>query len=67
MIRTFRKTHLSELQALAQLSGASLGYGSQKAGAEGGAKGGQEDSSMDEEEGEGAAGGDGTGALPAAA
>ncbi|KAL4445002.1 hypothetical protein ABPG77_004052, partial [Micractinium sp. CCAP 211/92] len=30
-IRSFRKTHLSELQALAQTSGSSLGYGSQKA------------------------------------
>ena len=26
-IRTFRKNHLSELQALAQISGGSLGYG----------------------------------------
>ncbi|KAL4424105.1 hypothetical protein ABPG75_001406 [Micractinium tetrahymenae] len=56
-IRSFRKTHLSELQALAQTSGSSLGYGSQKA----------ENKTIDEEdEGEGAAAGEAM-TMPAAA
>ncbi|PSC73360.1 K(+) efflux antiporter chloroplastic-like [Micractinium conductrix] len=60
-IRSFRKNHLSELQQLAQLSGSSLGYGSQKSQADS-PRGDDEDG----EEGAGA-GGDGTAALPAAA
>ncbi|PRW61490.1 K(+) efflux antiporter chloroplastic-like [Chlorella sorokiniana] len=54
MIRSFRKNHLSELQALAQISGSSLGYGSAKKAAEG-----AEGSSLDDEETRSGAGGDG--------
>lgn len=61
MIRSFRKNHLSELQALAQISGSSLGYGSAKKAAEE-----VEDSSLDDEESRAGAGGDGA-PVPATA
>lgn len=46
-IRNFRKTHLSELQMLAQISGSSLGYGAQPA-VENGMESSQSDESEDD-------------------
>jgi len=49
-IRTFRKTHLSELQMLAQMSGSSLGYGKAEGKAAAGDTDGTDSSEEDEVE-----------------